>query len=73
MTDWLTPPHIRVKLPRLTTERAAMAGLTDKYWHRSDAVNAAAPVAVVRWIRSSCTSVPGGMYPATTLDAQFTS
>ena len=48
-----------------------MAIITDKHWRRS-AVNAAAPVAVVRGLASSCSSVPGGLNPATSLDEQFT-
>jgi hypothetical protein len=53
-------------------ERAIVASLTETSWHRSDAMNAAAPVVVVRWARSSCPSVLGGLIPATSLDEQFT-
>jgi len=50
-----------------------MAGITDKNWHRADAVNTAAPMTVVRRVCASYPSVPGGLNPATSLDEQFTS
>lgn len=57
-----------------------MAIYSDKRWHRSETANAVAPVAVVRGLGSSCSSVMGGttalrglILAAPTFDTQLSS